>query len=92
VRNFANIYEQLGLLVKKGVVDIQDVMEALSVQPYADWLTFQPIRKHIMEEAGRRVPALATNVAGIDSIYWPNFKWLAEESENGCGNECRLTG
>ena len=80
VRNFANIYEQLGLLVKKGVVDIQDVMEALSVQPYADWLTFQPIRKHIMEEAGRRVPALATNVAGIDSIYWPNFKWLAEES------------
>ena len=29
VRNFANIYEQLGLLVKKGVVDLQDVMEAL---------------------------------------------------------------
>ena len=80
VRNFANIYEQLGLLVKKGVVDIQDVMEALSVQPYADWITFQPIRKHIMEEAGRRVPAFSTNVAGIDSIYWPNFKWLAEES------------
>ena len=80
VRNFANIYEQLGLLVKKGVVDLPDVLEALSVQPYADWLAFQPIRKRIMEEAGRRIPALATNVAGIDSIYWPNFKWLAEES------------
>jgi hypothetical protein len=80
VRNFANIYEQLGLLVKKGVVDLPDVMEALSVQPYADWHTFQPIRKHIMEEAAKRIPALATNLTGIDGIYWPNFKWLAEES------------
>ena len=80
VRNFANIYEQLGLLVKKGVVDLQDVMEALSAQPMADWQVFQPIRKHIMDEAGKKFPALATNLAGMDSIYWPNFKWLAEES------------
>ena len=80
VRNFANIYEQLGLLVKKGVVELQDVMEALSAQPMADWLAFQPIRKHIMEEAGRAFPALATSQAGTDSIYWPNFKWLAEEN------------
>lgn len=80
VRSFANIYEQLGLLVRKGVVDLQDVMEALSAQPMADWATFQPIRKHIMEEAGRAFPALATNGAGMDSIFWPNFKWLAEET------------
>lgn len=80
VRNFANIYEQLGLLVKKGVIDLQDVMEALSAQPMADWQTFQPIRKHIIEESGRALPALATDQAGLDSIYWPNFKWLAEES------------
>jgi hypothetical protein len=80
VRNFANIYEQLGLLVKKGVVDLQDVMEALSAQLMADWLTFQPIRTHIMEEAGRRIPELATNPAAMDSIYWPHFKWLAEEN------------
>jgi hypothetical protein len=80
VRNFANIYEQLGLLVKKGVIDVQDVMEALSAQPMADWQAFLPIRQHIMEEAGRALPALATGQAGLDSIYWPNFKWLAEES------------
>ena len=80
VRNFANVYEQLGLLVKKGVVDLQDVMEALSAQPLADWHTFQPIRDHIMEDAGKKFPALATNLAGTDSIYWPNFKWLAEEN------------
>ena len=35
VRNFANIYEQVGLLVKKGVIDLQDVMDALSAQPMA---------------------------------------------------------
>ena len=37
VRNFANIYEQLGLLARKGVVDLQDVLAALSAQPMADW-------------------------------------------------------
>src|SRR4051812_572594 len=47
VRNFANIYEQLGLLTRRGVIDIKDLLDALSAQPYADWSTFQPIRTHI---------------------------------------------
>ncbi len=81
VRNFANIYEQLGLLVKKDVVDLQDVLDSLSAQPMADWHTFEPIRRHIMEEAGQAFPALATNQRGLESIYWPNFRWLAEESQ-----------
>ena len=80
VRNFANIYEQLGLLARKGVVDLQDVLDALSAQPLADWNTFEPIRTHIMQEAGKAFPALADNQPGLDAIYWPNFKWLAEES------------
>ena len=80
VRNFANIYEQLGLLVRKGVVDLQDVLDALSAQPMADWDTFQPIRRHIMEEAAKAFPVLATNQPGLESIYWPTFRWLAEES------------
>ena len=58
VRNFANIYEQLGLLARKGVVDLQDVLDALSAQPMADWNTFQPIRAHIMQEAGKAFPPL----------------------------------
>jgi hypothetical protein len=82
VRNFASVYEQLGLLVKKGVIDVHDVMDALSVQPMADWHMFAPIRKHIMEQTGKVFPALAINLPGIESIYWPNFKWLAEENEN----------
>ena len=82
VRNFANIYEQLGLLVRKGVVDLVDVLDALSAQPVADWDTFQPIRRHIMEEAAKAFPILATNQPGLESIYWPNFRWLAEENRN----------
>ena len=80
VRNFANVYEQLGLLVRKGVVDLQDVLDALSAQPMADWNIFQPIRTHIIHEAGKAFPALADNQPGVDAIYWPNFRWLAEES------------
>jgi hypothetical protein len=80
VRNFANIYEQLGLLVKKGVLDLPDVMQALSAQVMADWHTFLPIRAHIMDDAGKRFPALATHLAGVDAIYWPNFMWLADEN------------
>lgn len=62
------------------MVDLQDVLDALSAQPLADWTTFEPIRAHIMQEAGKAFPALADNQPGLDAIYWPNFKWLAEES------------
>lgn len=68
VRNFANVYEQIGLLVKKGVIDLKDVMDALSAQPMADWRTFQPIREHIIEEAAKAFPVLAANRAGIDAL------------------------
>jgi glycine/D-amino acid oxidase-like deaminating enzyme len=80
VRNFANIYEQLGLLARRGVIDLQDLLDALSAQPFADWITFQPIRAHIVSEAGKAFPALNENKPGLDAIYWPNFGWLADES------------
>jgi hypothetical protein len=79
VRNFANIYEQLGILVKKGVLDLKEVLEAVSAQPLADWRVFEPIRKHIISEAAAAFPSLAEDSPGIDAIYWPNFKWLAGE-------------
>ena len=80
VRNFANIYEQLGLLARRGVVDLQDVLDALSAQPMADWHTFEPIRNHIMQEASKTFPALADDGPDLEEIYWPNFRWLAAES------------
>ena len=81
VRNFANIYEQMGLLVKKGVIDLQDVMDALSAQAMADFAVFDPIRQHIAAHSAEVFPGLPTDQAGIDAIYWPSFKWLAQENE-----------
>jgi hypothetical protein len=80
VRNFANIYEQLGLLVRRGVVDLRDLLDAVSIQPMADWATFQPIRAHIIDEAAGVFPALAENERAQSALFWPNFAWLAEES------------
>lgn len=57
-----------------------NVLDALSAQPMADWIVFQPIRRHIMQPASKSFPALASNQAGLDSIYWPDFRWLADES------------
>jgi deazaflavin-dependent oxidoreductase (nitroreductase family) len=79
VRNFANIYEQLGLLARKRVIDLDDLLDALSAQPMADWITFEPIRAHIIHEAGQAFSG-ADNQPGVDAVYWPNFRWLAEES------------
>jgi hypothetical protein len=81
VRNFASIYEQIGLLARSGVVDLEDVMNALSAQPTADWAVFLPIRDHIAQHAAQAFPDLVpSDPAGIDAIYWPSFKWLAEEN------------
>ena len=33
-----------------------------------------------MDEAGKAFPPLAGNQPGLDAIYWPNFRWLAEQS------------
>jgi hypothetical protein len=77
VRGYANIYEQLGLLVQRGLVDLTDVMEAMSAQIMADWHTFEPIRTHIMDQAGRGFPGMTTDQPGIDRVYWPHFRWLA---------------
>jgi hypothetical protein len=80
VRNYASIYEQLGLLVQRGLVDLDAVNGAMSAQVYADWSVFEPIRAHIIEESGARFGVLAPHQPGVESIYWPNFKWLAEQN------------
>lgn len=80
VRGFANTDEQLGLLVRQGMVDLPDVMASLSAQIVADWRTFEPIRAHIMEVSGRAFPVVATDQPGIDRIHWPHFQWLAMQN------------
>ena len=80
VRNYASIYEQLGLLVKRGLVEVDVVNGAMSAQLYADWCVFEPIRAHVIEESGQRFTVLASDQPGVDDIYWPNFKWLAGQN------------
>jgi len=82
VRSFANFYEQLGLLVRKDIIDLRDVMDSLSGQPMADWLTFEPIRRHIIDQAPIDFPELAStsSAARVEDVYWPNFRWLADEN------------
>jgi len=80
VRNFASIYERIGLLARGGVIDLEDVMRALSAQPMADWAIFHPIRDHIADSAAQALPGLPTDPAWVDAIYWPSFRWLAEEN------------
>jgi hypothetical protein len=65
---------------RTGVVDLQDVLDALSAQPMADWNTVQPIQTHIMQGAGKAFPTLADNQPGLEAVYWPNVGWLAAES------------
>ncbi len=92
VRNFANIYEQLGLLVKKHVIESEDVMDAVSAQPMADWQAFKPIRDHIMEESAKAFPSLSTGQTGIQDIFWPNFKWLADECSKWVQGKAQVRG
>ena len=40
-----------------------------------------------MEEAAKKFPLLATDLQGIDEIYWPNFKWLADENLKWIGRQ-----
>ena len=65
-----------------GAGGLDDVMEAMSAQVMSDWHTFGPIRAHIMEQAGRAFPALATGKPGIDRIHWPNLLDHARELED----------
>jgi hypothetical protein len=80
VRNYASIYEQLGLLVQRGLVELDVVNGAMSAQVYADWTVFEPIRAHIIEESGERFRVLDRDQHEVENVYWPNFKWLAEQN------------
>ena len=57
----------------------------------ADWDTFQPIRAHIIEEASEAFPALEDNQPGLNAIYWPNFRWLAEASRKWTAQRASAT-
>ena len=38
------------------------------------------IARHVVAKDLQSFPALAHDDPGPDAVYWPNFRWLAEES------------
>jgi hypothetical protein len=73
-RNFGYLYELIGQLAREGVIDLRMVINALQYLVVVDWLTFEPLVKHIMERYNVKVNA------------WGNFQWLAEETQRRLGS------
>ncbi|HZY69709.1 MAG TPA: hypothetical protein VFF67_01865 [Thermoplasmata archaeon] len=67
VRNFAYIYELMGLMVKNGVVDLALVLDTLQYIVVRDWELFAP---HV---------AFITKRYGVTYDAYGNFRWLAQE-------------
>jgi len=67
-RNFANMYELWGQLVKDKIIDLASLERALKLTVVYDWDMFAPFAKHFMERYNLNVNP------------WENFEWLAEET------------
>jgi uncharacterized membrane protein YcjF (UPF0283 family) len=68
-RNFAFIYQFLGIMAQSGVVDEDLVVRSLGRLVISDWIHFEPIAKRVAERYGFRVGT------------WSEFRWLAREAE-----------
>ncbi len=69
VRNFAYLYELMGLMVENGLVDLELVLDTLQYLVVRDWQVFAPHAEYV--KAQYQVPFDA----------WGRFRWLAEQAE-----------
>ncbi len=68
VRHFVQIYELIGTMARRNVIDVQLVIDSLHYQVVRDWEVFQP---HLKVLAARY---------GAGPEYFESFRWLATES------------
>ena len=68
VRNFAYLYELIGVMGKHGLVDLGLLTDTLQYLVVRDWQVFEPHARFI----SRRYP--------VNFNAYSNFQWLAEES------------
>ncbi len=68
VRNFAYLYELIGLMVENGLVDLELVLDTLQYLVVRDWQVFEPHAKFVTSKY--QVPFNA----------WGRFRWLAEQA------------
>ncbi len=69
VRNFAYLYELMGLLVENGLVDLELVLDTLQYLVVRDWEIFAPHAAFV--KSRYKVPFNA----------WGRFEWLAQEAK-----------
>ncbi len=69
VRNFAYLYELMGLLVENGLVDLELILDTLQYLVVRDWEVFAPHAAFVKSKY---------NVA-FDA--WGRFQWLAQEAK-----------
>lgn len=69
IRNFAYIYELIGVMAKHGLVDIDLLTDVLQYLIVRDWATYAPHAEFVRTQ--------------YDVKYNPfsNFQWLAEEAQ-----------
>ncbi len=69
VRNFAYLYELMGLLVENGLVDLELVLDTLQYLVVRDWDVFAP---HA---------AFVKSKYDVSFDAWGRFEWLAQEAK-----------
>lgn len=68
VRNFAYLYELMGLLVENGLVDLELVLDTLQYLVVRDWEVFAPHAAFVKSKYNVHFDA------------WGRFEWLAQEA------------
>lgn len=68
VRNFAYLYELMGLLVENGLVDLELVLDTLQYLVVRDWDVFAPHAAFIKQQYK------------VSFDAWGRFEWLAQEA------------
>lgn len=68
VRNFAYLYELMGLMVENGLVDLELVLDTLQYLVVRDWQVFEPHAAYIKKQYGVQFDA------------WGRFEWLAKQA------------
>lgn len=68
VRNFAYLYELMGLLVENRLVDLELVLDTLQYLVVRDWEVFAPHARFVKSHYG------------VSFDAWGRFEWLAKEA------------
>ena len=69
IRNFAYLYELIGLMVENGLVDLELALDTLQYLVVRDWQVFKPHAEFVTSRYQLAVHA------------WGRFEWLAEQAQ-----------